>query len=122
MRHGPHETPRFGQSVVSRYVHTPQPCSCRASIATDLRPLCAARPALRGCHPLSIEDTYPVTIAVEEAVALSTTPHDSYLSIHRTLSAGYCAFDPAASSPFLGFPLGFRRSPLTSRPLGQKGK
>ena len=74
---------------------------------------------LQGCLTFVI---YPVTIAVEEAVALSTTPHDSYLSIHRTLSAGYCAFDPAASSPFLGFPLGFRRSPLTSRPLGQKGK
>ena len=27
--HGPHETPRIGQSVVSRYVRTPQPCSCR---------------------------------------------------------------------------------------------
>ena len=24
------------------------------SIATDLRPLCAARPALRGCHPLGL--------------------------------------------------------------------
>ena len=95
---------------------------------------------LQGCLTFVI---YPVTIAVDEAVitgsanrietgeiivpggtlaALSTTLHDSYLSIHWTLSAGYCAFDPAASSPCLGFPLGFRRSPLTSRPLGQKGK
>ena len=150
---------------------------------------------LQGCLTFVI---YPVTIAVDEAViagsanrietgeiivpggtlaALSTTLHDSYLSIHWTLSAGYCAFDPAASSPVgavtllgesaglqsffggeitdplefnawlskqcgesshlmmlgeldgchivaedcLGFPPGFRRSPLTSRPLGQKG-
>ena len=149
---------------------------------------------LQGCLTFVI---YPVTIAVDEAViagsanrietgeiivpggtlaALSTTLHDSYLSIHWTLSAGYCAFDPAASSPggavtllgesaglqsffggeitdplefnawlskqcgesshlmmlgeldgchivaedCLGFPPGFRRSPLTSRPLGQK--
>ena len=149
---------------------------------------------LQGCLTFVI---YPVTIAVDEAViagsanrietgeiivpggtlaALSTTLHDSYLSIHWTLSAGYCAFDPAASSPVgavtllgesaglqsffggeitdplefnawlskqcgesshlmmlgevdgchivaedcLGFPPGFRRSPLTSRPLGQK--
>ena len=147
---------------------------------------------LQGCLTFVI---YPVTIAVDEAViagsanrietgeiivpggtlaALSTTLHDSYLSIHWTLSAGYCAFDPAASSPVgavtllgesaglqsffggeitdplefnawlskqcgesshlmmlgeldgchivaedcLGFPPGFRRSPLTSRPLG----
>ena len=54
MRHGPHETPRIGQSVVSRHVHTPLPCSCRDQMATDLRPLCAARPALRGCHPLGL--------------------------------------------------------------------
>ena len=33
MRHGPHETPRFGQSVVSRYVRTPKPCSCRDQCA-----------------------------------------------------------------------------------------
>ena len=33
MRHGPHETPRIGQSVVSRYVRTPKPCSCRDQCA-----------------------------------------------------------------------------------------
>ena len=69
---------------------------------------------LQGCLTFVI---YPVTIAVDEAViagsanrietgelivpggtlaALSTTLHDSYLSIHWTLSAGYCAFDPVA--------------------------
>ena len=37
------------------------------SIATDLRPLCAARPALRGCHPLGLaargySDSWPVAV------------------------------------------------------------